>query len=357
MLRTVPFPIQLLIQFLFTGYELQSPVKANLYAELDNTDNPKSVLETPAPIMSPITANIATHVSPKMSVQKKVRHRRVGSAGNGNQLIAYSQIPKSSPIRDRRSQSVPMEPRSVKLVDTETQTDLMDISADCTPSTGLAPSNLPICMGRSSPVSPSTKFSHNNTAITNYANADQQEEVLPPSPNNGNATEDTIDVGEATMTNSDLTYHDACSSPEDQLINDAMNSNERLDIRECSDDDNLERLGRKVTKFFNENRLSLQSDNGNSTTIVDGSLLYDVMSARRSLISVSGDEVTVISRSYSNGTVKAMNNYSDIKQKIMVNKLSDQDYYEDEGDDERYDDSWTDEEGEDTDHFSLRRKR
>lgn len=328
-------------------------MKTALFAELDKTDNPQSVLTTAAPIMSPITTNIASHISPKMGGSKKFRHRRVGSAGNGNQVI-YSQIPKSSPIRDRRSQSEPMEPRKVKLVDTETQTDLMDISADCTPS-GHAPSELSICLDRSRSVSPSTKFSRNKST-RNYHKTEQQEMSIN-SPNNGNAVEDTTDAGEAVMTNSDLTYHDACSSPDEQLINDAMNSNERLDIRECSDDDNLERLGRKVTKFFNENRLSLQSDNGNSTTIVDGSLLYDVMSARRSLISVNGDEVTVISRSYSNGNVKAMNNYSDIKQKIMVNKLSDQDLYEDEGDDECYDDSWTDEEGDDTDHFSLRRKR
>lgn len=296
-----------------------------------------------------------------MPAQKKIRHRRVGSAGSSNQFVGYSQMPKSSPVRDRRSQSEPMELRKIKLVDTETQTDLMDISADCTPSPCLASRDISVCLRQSasSPVPTTIKLAR-KISTRNYRKTEQHDESSDTSPNNGNASIDTPDAaGDAALTNSDITYHDACSSPDEQLISDAMNSNERLDIRECSDDDNLERLGRKVTEFFNENRLSLQSDNGNSTTLVDGSLLFDVMAARRGLISVNSDnEVTVISRSnYSNGNVKAMNNYNDIK-KIRVSNLSDQDYDEDEGDDECCDDSWTDEEGEDPEYnYSLRRKR
>lgn len=72
-------------------------------------------------------------------------------------------------------------------------------------------------------------------------------QMSPPSPNNDSNS----------MSTSDITYQDACSSP-DQLLDDAMNSNERLKIRECSDDDHLERLGRKVSEFITENRLTKQ---------------------------------------------------------------------------------------------------
>ncbi|GBP13676.1 hypothetical protein EVAR_71903_1 [Eumeta japonica] len=75
-------------------------------------------------------------------------------------------------------------------------------------------------------------------------------EMTPTSPN-GNS-----------LATSDLTFQDACSSP-DQLLDDVMNSNERLDITDCcSDNENLEQLGRKVIELIAENRLSM-----NSTTI------------------------------------------------------------------------------------------
>lgn len=302
-----------------------------------------------------------------------MRHRRIGSAGNGNQFAAYSQMQKSSPVRDRRSQSEPMELRKVKLVHTETQTDLMDISsADCTPSPCLASRDLSTSLRQSPspPAQPTIKVAR-KVSTRDYCKTEQQQSqerqqqperldatTETANPNNGNALVESTDTGDA-LTNSDLTYHDACSSPDEQLINDAMNSNERLDIRECSDDDNLERLGRQVTELLNENRLSLQSENGNSTTLGEGSLLYDVMAARRGIISVNGDEVTIIARgNYANGNIKAMNNYNDIKKKIMVSSLSDQDYDEDEGDDDDCDDSWTDEDGDNTDrNYSLRRRR
>lgn len=303
-----------------------------------------------------------------------MRHRRIGSAGNGNQFAAYPQMQKSSPVRDRRSQSEPMELRKVKLVHTETQTDLMDISsADCTPSPCLASRDLSTSLRQSPspPAQPTIKVAR-KVSTRNYCKTEQQQSqerqqqqeqhdttTETASPNNGNALVESTDTGDA-LTNSDITYHDACSSPDEQLINDAMNSNERLDIRECSDDDNLECLGRRVTELLNENGLSLQSENGNSTTLGgEGSLLFDVMAARRGIISVNGDEVTIIARgNYANGNVKAMNNYNDIKQNIMVSSLSDQDYDEDEGDDDDCDDSWTDEDGDDIDrNYSLRRRR
>lgn len=322
--------------------------------------------------MNPITANVS--VSPKMPSQKKMRHRRIGSAGN--QMSAMS---KSSPLRDRRSHSEPMEMRKVKMVNIETQTDLMDISsADCTPSPCLATRDISTTLRQSSrsPSPPTIKVAR-NVSTRMYCQSEQRQRNASPqppanivtaiaatedttdavlSPTNGNGMAESIETTDVVMTNSDLTYHDACSSPDEQLI-DAMNSNERLDMREaCSDDDNLERLDRKVTEFFNENRLSLQSDNGNNGAMTDGPL----MSVRRARLSINGDEVTFITHgNYANGNVKAMNNYNnDINEAIMVSSLSDQDYDEDEGDDEFCDDSCTDDDG-DTDHnnYPLRRKR
>lgn len=268
-----------------------------------------------------------------------------------------------------------MEVRKVKMVNIETQTDLMDISsADCTPSPCLASRNISSTLRQSnrSPSPPTVRIARNISTRT-YCQSDQQHQSnetpqpLPAtidctSPTNGNGmTESAIDTTDVVMSNSDLTYHDACSSPDEQLI-DAMNSNERLDMREtCSDDDNLERLDRKVTEFFHENRLSLQSDNGNngSSALVDGALL----SVRRARLSINGDDVTFITHSNgfaANGNIKAMNNYNnDITQSIMVSSVSDQEYdNDDEGDDECYDDSCTDD-GDDTDHnnYSLRRRR
>lgn len=55
-------------------------------------------------------------------------------------------------------------------------------------------------------------------------------------------------------TNSDITFQDACSSPDQIVIDDALNSNERLDMikHSHSDDEHLEELERQVSHFVNE---------------------------------------------------------------------------------------------------------
>jgi len=55
----------------------------------------------------------------------------------------------------------------------------------------------------------------------------------------------------------------SCSSPEHLNENNA-NGNERL--KDCSDDDNLETLGRKVSEIINANRLII--DNGNDDDVI-----------------------------------------------------------------------------------------
>lgn len=228
-------------------------------------------------------------------------------------------MPQSSPIRDRRYQSEP-ENRKIKLVDTETQTDTMDISeTDASPSAFAASRELSMCLRDNS-----TELGMIDSAIVNEEYTLRDENNSP----NGNL-----------MSRSDITYQDACSSPDQLDVDaDAMNSNERLNIRDCSDDDNLEQLGRKVSEFITENRLSIQSnhtENGNN--MIDGGLTYDTATGRRGFVSVNNEnEVTLIRCGGSN------------KKIVSIYKSKD----------DRCDDSWTDEEGEDTDYnYSLRRKR
>lgn len=241
-----------------------------------------------------------------------MRHRRNGSG---------SAVPQASPIRNRRYQSEP-ENRKIKLVDTETQTDTMDISeTDASPSAFAASRELSMCLRENS-----TEFGVIDSAIVNEEYTLRDENNSP----NGNV-----------MSRSDVTYQDACSSPDqlDDADADAMNSNERLNIRDCSDDDNLEQLGRKVSEFITENCLSIQSNHSeNGNNMVDGGLTYDItVGGRRGFVSVNNEnEVTLIRCGGSN------------KKIVSIYKSKD----------DRCDDSWTDEEGEDTDsNYSLRRKR
>lgn len=271
---------------------LQSPIRANLYAQLDGANQPKSVA-----------------VMPNKS-HKKMRHRRVGSG-----TIAS---PKASPNRDRRYQSEP-ETRFVRLVDTETQTDAMDISeTDGSPSPFLSMREEHQRPRHVAAVAP-LQSSENMVATRTTSGGEHQAHHELTSPN-GNS-----------MSTSDITYQDACSSPD--LLDDAMNSNERLEIRECSDDDHLEILGRKVTQL-------ITGENGNLNAYIE----------KRGFISVSSDsgEVTVFRPSGVNTFAKGTGTTTGAK-----------DLNNGDSRDERSNDSWTDEEGEEPSdyNYSLRRRR
>lgn len=268
--------------------------KATLYAELDSLSKPKSIAVT------------------GQSKTKKNRHRRVGSGTITS--------PKSSPSRDRRYQSEP-ENRVVKKVDIETQTDDMEISeTDGSPSPYLAALELSLCLREQQ------KIQKNSSQITERLTIKEiiKTDGSPTSPN-GN-----------TMSTSDITYHDACSSPD--LIDDAMNSNDRLEIRECSDDDHLETFGRKVSEFITVNCLSVQS--GQSENLVNGNridpdmILYTV-GRKRNLVGET--DISSLNRSSQRS-----------REKDKIESRNDQ-----------CEDSWTDEEGEDpcNYNYTLRRKR
>lgn len=332
-----------------------------------------------------------------MSTQKpkKSRHRRVGSG------TFASAAPKYSPCRDRRYQSEP-ENRKVKLVDTETQTDAMEVSeTDISPSAyypsrdistilnhcpehNITSSSQPIDVPTSSQrksrqfaepqtaVSPTLQQTHYPTNNHNHLleqrlhhqgvqyNASPMT-MTPTSPN-----------GNGSMTTSDLTFQDACSSP-DQLLDDVMNSNERLDRLAdcCSDNENLERLGRKVIELINENRLSMQSTTSSGT---------GTQSATQT---TSGNNQNSTEMIIENGNSECLPKDGDVLDcsvlppvEMRTPRLSrcsslhrnsstarqhvggDASNANGESNEDFCDDSWSDEEGEDTDYnYTLRRRR
>ncbi|XP_044313929.1 mitogen-activated protein kinase kinase kinase 13-B isoform X1 [Drosophila rhopaloa] len=225
----------------------ESPVKCVLYAQLDSNCQPKSYLANIIP-----GSGIGGTMPNKN--KKNFRHRRNGSG-------SFGAPPKYSPTRDRRYLSEP-ENRKVQLVERQTQTDAMDVSeTDISPSAEAPqsqPIDVPVPNHRQLPLQLQRvqKIAQAQARARSGSTSSAAGVLNPACPSNGNS-----------LSTSELTYQDACSSP-DQLIDDVMNSNERLDMTECcSDNENLDRLGRKVIEFINENRLSIQSNtNSNSNT-------------------------------------------------------------------------------------------
>lgn len=125
-----------------------------------------------------------------------------------------------------------------RLVDSQTQTDKMDVS-----ETDFSP------IGHKTLVSSTEKLSVNS--FNKQSLTKQVPECL-----NGNSV---LSEAHYRMQSS------PCSSPEPSNENRA-NGNERL--KDCSDDDNLETLGRKVSEIINANRLISPIDNGNSDDVL-----------------------------------------------------------------------------------------
>lgn len=178
----------------------QSPVKATLCTQLNNSNQPETVLV------------------PGNSFKKKYRHRRVGSG------CGISSSPKSSPNRERKSNEV-----SLRLVDNETQTDILDLKQQ-------EESNL--------------------SSVNKRIDADNLNRLREENLESHN--------GNNVLTNNYHVESSPCSSPEPTSEN-RLNGNEQL--RECSDDDHLETLGRKVSEILNANRHVSPVDNGNCNDI------------------------------------------------------------------------------------------
>ncbi|XP_060653200.1 mitogen-activated protein kinase kinase kinase 13-B isoform X1 [Drosophila nasuta] len=307
----------------------ESPVKCMLYAQLDVNCQPKSYCA--------VSNGLVIGGSMCSKNKKTWRHRRNGSG-------SFAAPPKYSPTRDRRYQSEP-ENRKVQLVERQTQTDAMDVSeTDISPCAEqpidvTPPPNhrqLPLQLQR---VQQMAAVMAQQAKVQSSTPTDNNSPANVASPSNGNS-----------LSNSELTFQDACSSP-DQLIDDVMNSNERLDITDCcSDNENLERLGRKVIEFINENRLSIQSnatENGNG-----GSGVNTHTGTTPELRDVGVNSSPSLSRCSSTQSRRQKRTQLQENPTNVIASNANGESQEHLGED-----SWSDEEGEDTDYnYALRRR-
>ncbi|XP_015607063.1 mitogen-activated protein kinase kinase kinase 12 isoform X2 [Cephus cinctus] len=263
----------------------QSLVKATLYTQLNESNQPETVL------------------APSNSFkQRKYRHRRVGSG------CGVSSSPRSSPHRERKS----ADP-SVRYVDNQTQTDVMNIS-----ETDLSP----VAHKESNKFTLEPSRKHSFTRTTN--------ECL-----NGNPA--------ASETHYRMQSR-SCSSPEPISSDNHLNGNERL--KDCSDDDHLETLGRKVSEILNANRVISPIDNGNCDDVT-----ISHSRGKEDLMKLSGHCCGVIITGASIGKdepdILAIRTCPE-----TIDTLCDHE-------DDAYEESWSDEEGEDpsyTYNYSLRRR-
>ncbi|XP_052845058.1 mitogen-activated protein kinase kinase kinase 13-A isoform X2 [Drosophila gunungcola] len=305
----------------------ESPVKCVLYAQLDSNCQPKSYLANIIP-----GGGIGGTMPNKN--KKNFRHRRNGSG-------SFGAPPKYSPTRDRRYQSEP-ENRKVQLVERQTQTDAMDVSeTDISPSAEAPrsqPIDVPVPNHRQLPLQLQRvqKIAQAQARARSGSTSSAAGVLNPACPSNGNS-----------LSTSELTYQDACSSP-DQLIDDVMNSNERLDLTECcSDNENLDRLGRKVIEFINENRLSIQSNTNSNSNTENGNVGGGGGGASPVELRESGNS-PCLSRCSSTQSKRRKQPLNDNPNGCSISNANGESHEQD---------SWSDEEGETTDYKHALRRR
>ncbi|XP_014209041.1 mitogen-activated protein kinase kinase kinase 12 isoform X2 [Copidosoma floridanum] len=265
----------------------KSPVKVTMYAQLNDSNKPENV------------------VVPGTFKQRKFRHRRVGSG------CGISSSPRSSPQRERKAAEI----SASRLVDNQTQTE-MAIDSTETDSTYRDEQPLPQQQSQLQQRRPSVQEKY----IFEVSSNRLYPKAALDCPNNGNNPE-PIQLYHRRL----QPTKSPCSSPE--LLNDNGNS-ERL--KDCSDDDNLDTLDRKVNEMLNANGLVSPIDNGNSCGIVSHGRIMDELQSQA------------------------------VEKNIETNLNSNTDVIDAHEDvDAGEEDSWSDEEGEDpkyTYNYSLRRR-
>lgn len=351
------------------------------------------------------------------SKAKRFRHRRIASgsgslifvhATNTNQNVHHQQSAGCSPVRDRRYRSDPDVTRAVQTVDTETQTDAlstqiatssgaihMDMSeTDASPSPFVASRELSMCLrdsGRGRSIEDlNTTADGSLTAHIDGAGVEHvprrasmrkgaqtlQRNTAQVHMRHHVAKNDSPSAAVRAVTpngnSNELAFQDAGSSSDPDLLEDVMNSNERLDTRTPdTDDDNLERLGRRVSAFFTENRHSIQSaansDNGNAPTVTKTLAAPEHMPDATQTTFADG----IVRSSYASPATaksdktavggKVRRGFVSVSQdgtEVTVMRCDDVGVRR-SSDDLCGNDSWTDEEGEDPDnqYLGLRRKR
>ncbi|XP_043504154.1 mitogen-activated protein kinase kinase kinase 13 isoform X1 [Polistes fuscatus] len=265
-----------------------NPPKVTTLTQLNEANQPETVL----------ASNINNFK------QWKYRHRRVGSG------CGASCSPKSSPLRERKSNEI-----MARLVDNQTQTDMTDISGG------------DLVNSIKNSIDSSDKFSIDGTDKKSPMVEKNSMEYF-----NGNPI---LCETHCKMQSS------SCSSPDHEQENNT-NGNERL--ADCSDDDNLETLGRKVTEIINANRLISPIDNGNCDEVIKSHSRGKDETTKLPVNYCSVASTLNISQEQSENRMRSCSEF--------VNTLCNHE-------DDACDESWSDEEGEDPNYsynYSLRRR-
>lgn len=305
-----------------------SPIKNFLYTELDRNSQARSMIKLP--INSNSTMN---SINSKNSATRRNRHRRLGSGEYSSALA---------------------DAKQVKMVNIETQTEAVN---ECSPMVKSAfLSNIQANRGLSASLSNlhiAPKRMHMIPAQDLYLLRDSR--LLQ----NRNHSLSVIAQNDGMIDSSTDSVDGKrnCDNSNDKL--DYSNSNEQLEMRESSDEDNLEKLGERVSQFFNDNPL-LYENNGNGPITCDR-LLFNLIAGKRSCVAINNkDHVTIISRGDETKDTPDVYQFtkSGSTEEVAISK--DHNSNNDDGDDEDgFDECWTDDEADDSDnkHTSLRRKR
>lgn len=282
--------------------------KNELFVKLDNLKETRTSVGISTQKNS--TTSVATP-SPKTVTQKRNRHRRIGSD----------------------SFILPYDRRNVKMIHTESQTDAIDTFETARHELQMSQDSM-------------SKFILKEEIIEKVQQTPDLRQI-----SENDATENMcFDNGNVCDNITEQTSTSFC--PNEQSIFDYMNRNDQLDIRESSDE---ESLNRRVNQFFTQNGLLQTMENGNES-LIDSRLLLSIMASRRSCITVNDkDEVIVMGNSFrANSAPKIYIAGDSNRRNNMDSKKTDPNCNNDDGDD-----SWTDEDGEETyrKYCYLRRKR
>jgi len=196
---------------------------------------------------------------------KKFRHRRVGSGGGGSFHAS-----RSSPHRDRRSIQSEPEHQGGK-IDQETQTEELPATIKLPEGVELTTTmrHVQMCLNENQivsvmplkPASPGNDENSNESDIDD--NMPQNEDTTSSSQTNNNIHMANSMATSAAMTESNFSFD---------------NSSDQFNIiRECSDDDNLDDISRKVSLLITETTSATNSSSNVSScaTIINKNYQYN----------------------------------------------------------------------------------
>lgn len=288
-----------------------SPVKSILYAEIDKNSQARSIIGLPINSNSTMQS-----MNLRSSSSKRKGHRRLGSG----------------------------DFKHVKVVHMETQTETIEEISSVL--TNVIPKKVSInrlSASLSDLQLMTKKLTNDNLPPNQLQSRNQSMDAIAQEDKVKSMSSDTVDC-----------HRNINMDSNDKL--DYLNSNEQLEMRVSSDEDNLEYLGQRVSQFINETFTMCES-NGNDP--ISDRLLLKLVANKRGCIAINNkDQVTIISRNNSSKNTSNVYQFSNNESKSSP---KDHNCNNDDSDDEDdYDKNWTDDdEAEDSDnnYASLRRKR